>query len=145
MGMDVFYRLGKDLGAAELEVAKAIGVQIGFQHRQQLQVPLYAQVLSQEHDSLYNSLGRLTQTASTTFFIPVQAPTFSGYSGFSGGNGISACSGTIKSITNGDRIEWPLYSGRYYWVETPIRTIHNGYLYEVVATEQKTLRGGEKS
>lgn len=145
MGMDVFYRLGKDLGAAELEVAKAIGVQIGFQHRQALQVPLYAQILTQEHDSLYNSTGRLSQTASVTFFIPVQPPAFSGYSGFSGAQGISACSGTGKSITNGDRIEWPIGSGRYYWVETPIRTIHNGYLYEVIATENKTLRGGEKS
>jgi hypothetical protein len=145
MGMEVFDRIGKDLGAAELQVAKAIGVQIGFQHRQQLQVPLYAQILSQEHDSLYSSSGRLTQTASTTFFIPVQPPAFSGYSGYSGAQGVSACSGVGKSITNGDRIEYPLYSGRYYWVEAPIRTIHNGYLYEVIATEIKTLRGGEKS
>jgi len=140
-----FDQLGRDLGRTELEVAKAIGVLIGLQHRQQLQVPLYAQVIDQQHDSLYNSLGRLSQTASTTFFIPAQAPAFSGVSGFSGAQGVSACSGTAKSITNGDRIEWPIGSGRYFWVDTPIRTTHNGYVYEVVAQEIKTLRGGEKS
>jgi len=144
--MAIFFdQLGKDLGAAELEVAKAIGVLVGLQHRQQLAVPVYAQVIDQEHDALYNSLGRLSQTSSVTFFIPAQAPAFSGASGFSGGTGVSACSGTGKSITNGDRIEWPIGSGRYFWVDTPIRTTHNGYVYEVTAQEIKTLRGGEKS
>lgn len=141
----IFHDLGRDLGAAELEVSKAIGVLVGLQHRGQPSVPVYAQVLDQEHDSLYSSAGRLSQTQSTTFFIPAQAPAFSGASGFSGAMGVSACSGTRKSITTGDRIEWPIASGRYFWVDEPIRTLHNGYLYEVIATEMKTLRGGEKS
>jgi hypothetical protein len=142
---DFFNQLGRDLGSAELQVAKAIGQVVGFSHRQGEPVPIWAQVLDQEHDSLYSSTGRLSQTASTTFFIPAQPPAWSGVSGFSGAVGISACSGVGKAITTGDRIEWPIGSGRYFWVDEPIRTTHNGFVYEVVATEIKTLAGGAKA
>jgi hypothetical protein len=142
-----FEDIGRACGKAELAIARQIGVTIGFQHRDNLPVPLKASIVGQAVGTDFSSKGKLNQTQEIRLIIPAQPPLFSGSSGFSGSLGISAFNnvGKTKDVIAGDRVEWPVQSGRYLWVDGEVEAIHNGYAYLVRATEQKTLTGGARS
>jgi hypothetical protein len=79
-----------------------------------------------------------------TFLIPSQEAA-SGFSGFSGTAAITPVLSPSKPITVGDRIEYPISSGRYFFVSDDISQLANGYIYVVPCTEHKSLTMGVRS
>lgn len=141
---EVFDVIGSGMAKAELAVAKATGTTIGFQHRDELPVPLRVSLLDYNIGSQDSPSGRKLETADITFIVASQSPLFSGVSGFSGTSTIYAMTGQAKPVTVGDRIEWPLASQRYFYViDEPKPCIHNGHAYVIHASSHRTLTAGQ--
>jgi hypothetical protein len=111
-------------------MAKAMGTQISLVHRSGTPVTLDAEILSESVGGMKQP-GTEVEAGMLIAAIPVQT-------------GFVVQTGTTRPITVGDRIEYPLSSERYYWVEddADIRMLDNGYVYEVTARERKTLTAG---
>jgi hypothetical protein len=143
---DVYAEIGQAVASAELEVARATGQLVGFAHRDALPVPLWVTVLSQELGTGETSRGKLNQAQRLRVLLPSQPPAFSGASGFSGTQGVSGCNaGLARDVVPGDRIEWPVASARYFWVDEDVEATDNGYCYVVRASQSRTLTAGARS
>lgn len=141
---DLFWDLGKIQNGGELIAAKVIGTTIGFQHANQLPVPIKAEVI--RNDPLEVSTnGKIQEQREIELVIPSQPPLYSGVSGFSGGIGISAVSGSIRSISTGDKIEYPAGSTQYYWVTQDTKTSNDGWTHVVIAQSKRTWMGGQRA
>lgn len=146
--MDTFQVIGVGLNAAELAVSKAIGQVVGFQHRASLPIPLYVQFIDIAGGAEQAQRGRLVDKNVIRMILPTQAYAFSGASGFSGVSSVTPVnsSGKTGTIVVGDRVEWPIGSGRYFWVvEEGIDPIHYGYSYVVTAREERAVTLGQRS
>jgi len=145
--MTVFEQVGQGVAQADLAVAKAIGVLVGFTHRATLPFPIHCQLVSETSGNAEPHKGRLTQWTDLKLVVPVQPAAFSGASGYSGAGAITRDLDTSQqSIIGGDRIEYPLGSQRYFYVvPEEMRKIHNGYSYLILAKNEKSLTLGVKS
>ena len=113
--------------------AQVIGKQIKLSHRGGSDVTLDCNILGQGIGKLEIG-GRLMETGTLDFEIPVQP-------------GFAVMSTNARPITEGDRVEFPVGSGRYFFVEasTDIEQASNGYRYKVRAYERKTFNFGARS
>ena len=141
--MDNFNQIGTGLGRAELAVAKVTGQVIGFTHRANLPTALHCSILDNRIGAEDNPNGRQLEKAEITIIIPVQTFAFSGVSGFSGISAITSQTTFQKPITIGDRIEWPIGSSRYFYVDADVEVLDNGYNYKVHGKNQRTLTAGQ--
>jgi hypothetical protein len=128
-----------DIGAAEaagvLAEAQASGQQISLSHRGATANTLRAIVDDVRLSADRPQAMRSVETYDITVIIPDQT------------NFSAQITGTSKPITKGDRIEYPLLSGAYFYVqsEEDIELIANGFIYKVKATSRKSLTLGVKS
>jgi hypothetical protein len=145
--MDVYQKIGKDLAKANLQVAKAIGQVIGFQHRDELPVPLRVYPIERNSDNIDKPMGNRINQEKMQFLMPTQGPAFaSGVSGFSGTWNVQpATSGLSNQPANGDWYEFPLGSSTYWVIDGEIKVINHGWTYVVGATQRATINLGEKS
>ena len=141
---DLYWELGQAQNEAELEAAKAAGALIGFRHRNGLAVPLHTTIRRMDPVS-ESADGRISERREMEMLLPTQPPAWSGASGFSGGTGVSACSGTSRSIATGDEVIWPAISGARFWVNEQITTTNHGHTWVVIATTNRTQMGGARS
>ena len=139
MPNDVRTQIGQAESAAELAIADAIGVTIGFVHRGGSKIQLLAS-LPEERQHATRDMNSLRQKihAGATFCIPVQ-------------DGVWATEDVSKSILalpiiTGDQIEWPYGSGRWYTVlDDGVEPIHQGYSYLVKCDACKPITLGQQS
>ena len=131
--MSTFSEIGAAESKGTLAEAKAIGKQIGFVHRALAAVTLDALIIYQ---GLNKELirQRMVEVGIIVVRIPVQT-------------GFAVMTTNARPVTEGDRIEFPLNSGRYFRVnqEEDIKQDANGYDFIVKAVEQKTLTWGVQS
>lgn len=136
-------RIGRDIAKANLAVCKSVGVVVGFQHRDELQVPIRAMLLEQSEEDKDLPYGRRTEHDSINLMIPTQQPAWSGASGFSGSwSVVPGWSGAAPSC--GDRIEYPVGSGEYFYVEGTVEPINHGWTYRITGVKSRTSAIGEK-
>ena len=147
--MATFDDIGSGLGLAELEVSKAVGVIMGFQHRAQLPVPIHCEILTVNSENEEIQAGRRTVHHRMDLVIPVQAPAWSGSgsgsSGFSGAYSVPTYASNPDGILEGDRFEYPLGSSGYYYVRGVIQMDANGYIWKVPVESEKTTSLGNRS
>jgi hypothetical protein len=141
----VHNRVGKSLARANLRVNEAIGVQISYQHRDELPVPLFARPLERNSDDHDIPLGRRVDVQGHKLLIPVQNAAWSGSSGFSGSWNVQpSFSGLSGTPAWGDRVKYPIFGSEIFYVEGPIEIINNGYAYVMTIVQHKTNNLGEK-
>lgn len=133
MSTDAYARIGSGEARGVLAEARAIGQQINLWHRDGSSTTLYAIVNDLILGGEKPQLGRLVEKGEIEVIIPNQT-------GFT-----ADISTTEKPITQGDKIEYKVDSGRFFFVNEDIKQIANGYIYKVRATERKTLTLGVKS
>ncbi|HUX31557.1 MAG TPA: hypothetical protein VMV78_13180 [Thiobacillus sp.] len=146
--MALFDTIGSECSKAELAACRAIGVIMGFQHRSELPVPIRCDIAEHSAGAEEVNSRRLAEVNEIRMFVPAQSPAFSGVSGFSGAYAITASTTSNKTaaITAGDRFEYPLASGRYYWAKNDgIKPTDNGHTYEVTIREERGLTLGQRS
>lgn len=128
--MSAYGQIGDACAAGELAAAQACGVQISLSHRGATAATLWATVLEQGIGVDESTPGRQVERGVLLLAIPAQS-------------GFAAMTGSARPITGGDRIEYPLSSGRYFWVtEDPIKMEPEGHVFTVTAIERKTLTQG---
>lgn len=146
--MALFDTIGRECSKAELAACRAIGVIMGFKHRDELPVPVRCDIAEQTGGAEEVNTRRLAEVSEIRMFVPAQTPAWSGVSGFSGSYAITASTTTSKvaSITAGDKFEYPIGSSRYFWVKNDgVRPTDNGYTYEVTIREERALTLGQRS
>lgn len=139
-----YSEIGAGQAEAALAVSKTIGVYIGLQHRTSLACAYAAQIRENKLSGQEPQKGRLVEEGKITFLIPSQ-PAISGFSGYSGTSTISPILSPSKPITVGDKIEYPIGGGRYFFVTDDVEQIANGYIYIVPCTEHKSITMGVRS
>jgi hypothetical protein len=138
-------RIGASLARANLRVNQAIGIQISYQHRKELPVPIYARPLERGSDDEDIPLGRRVDVQTHKLLIPVQDPAWSGSSGFSGSWNVEpSFSGLNGQPSYGDKVLYPIFGTETYYVEGPVEIINNGYAYVLTIVQHKTTALGEK-
>ncbi len=126
-----------DVGSAEaiatLAEAQAIGVSVSLTHRETAAVTLSALILKQGL-SEERIRGVLREIGILVLRIPVQT-------------GFAVMTDNARPITEGDQLEYPLDSGRYFFVksEEDIEQGSNGYDFLVKFIEKKSLTFGARS
>lgn len=146
-------RIGQAQAEGDLEASRAIGIIVGFTHRDDVPVALHAQVVEEVKEAVDGPRSKYVENTGVQFLLPEQSPitTFGGInysvSGFSGTRGIDQITGFsgFPCIVDGDKIEWPPWSGRNFYVKGPMQIIHNGHGYIVGAIERRTLDQGMKA
>lgn len=141
----VFDDVGSGLSLAALEVAKATGVIMGFQHRAQLPVPVYVEMVAVNSENQEIQAGRQVQRQHLDLVVPVQNPAWSGSSGFSGTYVVPTYNANRAGILEGDRFEYPIGTSGYYYVRGPITTDANGYIWKVPVEAEKGTSLGNRS
>lgn len=144
----LFDKIGEAVADGELAAAKALGVTMGFKHRDELPIPVKVSFAQQKLGAEQMQSSRLAEVGEILMYVPAQSYAFSGVSGFSGSYAISAATGTAKTayITVGDRWEYPIGSGRYFRVvRDGVRSVDNGWIYEVVIREERGITFGQGS
>ena len=136
-------RLGADLAKAELAVAKATGVEIGLSHRGSDMSSFWATVLEERVEFQPATDYRTWEVVTVEFLIPVQDESLA--SGYDGGLDIFAMTADAKPITENDKIEYPVNSGRFLYVTDVPKVTHEGYVYNVTAVSNKSLTTGARS
>jgi hypothetical protein len=124
--MSAFDAIGQAGAAGVLATAVSMGTRISLQHRSGTAATLYAEILSQAIGGM-RMRGAGVEEGTLVVMIPVQS-------------GFAVMTGTTRPVTVGDRIEYPLSSGRYFWIDddTDIEQLDNGYVFKVQAHEHKT-------
>jgi len=132
--MTAFEQIGSGLATADLAVARAIGIIVAFTHRAEAPVNISCQLVEETSGNDEPQRGRFLQWTNLKLVIPVQS-------------GITRdLDATRQAIIGGDKIEYPLGSGRLFYVmPDELKKIHNGYSYLCVARSEKTLTLGPKS
>lgn len=121
---DVFTSIGKGLGAAELEVAKATGVKLQFSHCGATVINIYAIIIDIAAGSEKYNEHRVIKKHELTLRIAVQT-------------GIPFESDkNISPITKGDQF---IYNGRNYYCADNVKLLANGYIYQVIVESDRTL------
>ncbi len=143
--MATYDSVGSGLSLAELEVSKAIGVIMGFQHRAQLPVPIYCEILTINSENVEVQSGRQTQHQKLDLVIPVQDPAWSGSSGFSGTYSVPTYAANKAGILEGDRFEYPIGTSGYYYVRGVIQTDANGYIWKVPVEAERSSSLGQRT
>lgn len=143
--MATFDDVGSGISLAELEVSKAIGVVIGFKHRDQLPVPFYCQIVSQQNESQENQVGRVVNSSTLNIVLPVQPAAWSGSSGFSGAYSLPTFAAARQGVLEGDRVEYPIGTSGYYYVQGPIIPQANGYEWQFNAVKEQGTSLGNRS
>lgn len=130
--MSAYASIGAALGSAALATAKATGITITFTHRALTAVTLYATVVSRGIgvEELYD--GHKAEVGVMLLDIPVQT-------------GLAVMSNNQRPISDGDKIEYPASSGRYWRVAGSIEERANGYVYRVPIREEKAHTVGVPS
>lgn len=128
-----FDQIGEAGAAATLAAAQAMGVRISLQHRSGEAATLWAEIIGQVLGAMQLP-GVESEAGVLMVLIPVQT-------------GFAVMTSTTRPVTIGDRIEYPLSSGRYFWVEyeSDIEQLDNGYVYRVQAREHKSITVGVMS
>ncbi len=131
--MGAFENIGLAESAAVLAEAKAIGKTLTLTHRATSAATLYFLPIEQ---SIGKELrrGRLVETGTLDAVIPVQS-------------GFAVMTTNARPITEGDLCEYPVSSGRYFFVksEEDVKQEAHGYVYRVKFTEKKSLTFGATS
>jgi hypothetical protein len=141
---DVYNTVGSGLGLAELRVAKAIGQIVGFQHRNKLPVPVYINFNNTSTESLEVQNGRKTSHQRVEINMAVQSP-ISGVSGFSGTYAIPKYADNKMGVLEGDRFEYPVGTGNYYYVRGIVEARANGYIWKVPIEGETSTSLGNRS
>jgi len=137
--------VGSRLARANLRVNQAIGVQVSYQHRDELPVPLYVRPLERGSDDSDIPLGRRVDIQSHKVLLPVQSAGWSGSSGFSGSWGVQPSFSGLNGVPAcGDRVLYPIFGTEVFYVEGPVEIINNGYAYVITIVQHKTSNLGEK-
>lgn len=145
MSNPVHDAIGKSLAQGNVAVAKAIGIIIGFKHRDDLPVPFYARKIDEQSDDVDQPLGRRVDHNSIKMILPSQDPAWSGASGFSGTWAIwPTYSGQGRQPHCGDRVEYPIGSSEWYYLDGNTISLNNGWSYELTAVQPHTQSLGEK-
>lgn len=124
--MSVFSRVGAAEARAHLAEAKRgdRGIQFTFTHLDDAPVNLYGLRISEEIYSK-RAKGQRAEMATLALSIPVQT-------------GLLPQTDSARPIRFGDKIEWPLSSGRILFVASvAIAENSNGYIFEVTCNEKK--------
>ena len=133
--MSTYTDIGAAEAEAELAVAQAIGVQISLSHRGASANTLYAILNDIQLSAERPQPMRSAEVQEISLTIPNQT------------NFTASITTAAKPVTKGDRIEYPLSSGVYFWIQNDeaIECISNGYIYKVKAASRKTTALGTKS
>lgn len=129
----VFAEIGAAEANATLAEAQAIGQQFSLTHRDNAAVTLYA-LISEQKLTDDRQRGRLKEVGVLLVRVPVQT-------------GFVVMTDESRPITKGDKAEYPLNSGRFFFAETEedIEQKSNGYEYKITFKENKTLTFGARS
>jgi hypothetical protein len=135
--------IGAGLAKAELAVAKATGVQLGISHRSSDPAAFWGTVLEERVSFEPGQGHRQMEVLTVEFLIPAQSP--EAVDGYDGEITIFPMTADAKPLTEGDRIEYPISSGRYLHVVDVPKVTHHGYCYHVTAESSKSLAAGVRS
>ena len=143
--MSVYNDVGSGICLASLAASKAIGVVIGFKHRNELPVPFYAQIVSRQSENVENQIGRQVQEKSLELMVPVQPAAWSGSSGFSGSYSLPTYAANSEGVLEGDRVEYPIGSSSLYYVRGLVQPSSNGYIWRFTGTKEQGTSLGQRS
>ena len=126
--MGAFEEIGAAEAEAELAVARELGKQGSLSHRGAAAATIYLFIEALRLGTAKPHIGRRVETGELVALIPNQT------------NFAASMTTATRPITKGDRLEYPLSSTRYFYVqqEEDIEQLANGYIYRVRFTEHKT-------
>jgi len=144
--VNIYDQIGRDLAKANLQVNKAIGMVIGFKHRDELPVPLYVMRIEASENDQNMPVGNRVSDESMKVLMPTQSPA-TNVSGFSGTWSVAPdWSGQSNQPACGDFVTFPIDDNSNHWVvEGEIKRINHGWSYIVPLVRRRTINLGEWS
>ena len=131
--MSSFTRVRDGSARGALRAARASGVQVRFKHREATSWTTIWAVIQRQGLGSFSDRYRMKEKGGMMLRVPI------------GQTGVTAMTNGERSITVGDRFEYPSGSGRFWYVpdqEEAVQMTPHGSEYIVLLAEEKTKNSG---